>query len=179
MNMLRRLVKIAGIVVAVLLLAVVGIAFLPPWWGKAAYLLHVSTDIPYQFRVGALPRHFSGIWRDYGRNGRYDELSYKDGRRDGSQRYYDEKGNLIRSCEFRNGMPWSGLCDFWQYKPWLAEYRDGKLWKGAMQEYDDKVQDYVIRYYFEGRLYSEAEFRQRMAFGDGGALIGIMWLRPK
>ena len=174
----RRLIGIAGALVAILLLAVLVIALLPPWWGKTAYMIHVDTGILYQFQAGWPPRHFSGVWRDYGPDGIYDELSYKNGQRDGLQLYYDKKGRLIRKCEFKHGEPWSGLCDFWEYKPWLAEYRDGKVWMGAMQEPDtNSPSGSSMKYYFKGSLYDETEFRHLMGFGTNGSLIGVMYVR--
>ena len=140
-------------------------------------MAHTYTRIPYAF--GWPPRHFTGVWRDYGGDGSFQELSYKDGERHGGQRYYNALGSLTRACEFNEGQPWSGLCDFWEFKPWLAEYRHGKIWKGAMQEYDDTKQGYVERYYFDGKLYSESEFRHLMGFGEDGSLIGVMWVKPR
>ena len=172
MRTLKLVVKVVGGLVAVLLLVALAVLVLPPWWGKSAYMIHIYTHIPYHF--GWPPRNFSGVWRYYGGGRSYDELCYKNGRRHGSQRYYDEAGRLVRSCEFRDGKPWSGLCDFWEYKPWLAEYRDGKVWTGAMEEYDDKspTRD-SMKYYFEGKLYDESEYRHLMGFGTNGTLFGI------
>jgi len=180
MSILRKVVKMVGGMAAILLLAAFAIALLPPWWGKTIYMLHGYTYIPYlyHFRLGLPPRNFSGVWREYGKGRTCDELSYKQGLRDGPQRYYDETGHLVRSCEFKDGRPWSGLCDFWEYKPWLAEYRDGKVWTGAMQEGDSKSPTgYSMKYYFQGKLYGEAEFRHLMGFETKGALIGVMCVR--
>jgi hypothetical protein len=162
------------------LLMVFVIALLPPWWGSWAYELHSHTGIPYRFQRGWPPRHFSGIWRDYEGGKLRDKLSYKDGIRDGIQLYYDATGRVIRTCEFRNGEPWSGLCNFWEYKPWLAEYRDGKVWTGAMQEPDaSSPTGYSMRYYFQGKLYDEADFRRLMGFGDDCSLIGVMCIKSR
>jgi hypothetical protein len=179
MSALKQSCKIVAAFGLVATMAALAIFVLPPWWGKRVYMIHVHTHIPYAF--GWPPKHFSGVWRDYNSDGKYVELSYKNGKRHGIQRYYNVKGSLVRSCEFRSGEPWAGLCDFWEHKPWLAEYRDGKVWKGAMQEFDDKQQDYVTKYYFEGKLYSEVDFRRLMGFGDAGSLIGAMCVtsRPR
>jgi hypothetical protein len=174
----KQFIQAIGLLMPLLLLAVVVVAFIPPWWGKSVYLIHAYAGIPYRFQAGWPPESFSGIWRDYGPGQSYDELSYKNGQRDGLQYYYNEKGRLVRTCEFRNGKPWSGLCEFWEYKPWLAEYRNGKVWTGAMQEPDLTSPDgSSMRYYYKGKLYSEADFRSFMRFGTNGSLIGVMCIR--
>ncbi|HUI06299.1 MAG TPA: hypothetical protein VL486_04780 [Verrucomicrobiae bacterium] len=155
--------------------ATLTVCFLPPWWGQWAFMTHRYARIPYAF--GWPPEHFSGVWRDYYDDRRIVESSYKDGKRHGVQNFYDAKGKLIRTCEWRDGEPWSGLCNFWEFKPWLAEYRDGKVWKGAMQENDEIERRWVMRYYFEGKLCSESEFRRLMGFGTNGSLIGVTCVR--
>ena len=177
MNRSLKFSKAALGLVAIVMLVILVISLIPPWRGKPFYMLHIYTGIPYHFQRGWPPRYFSGVWRDYGVGKSYNELSYKDGRRDGPQHYYDKTGHLVLSCEFKDGLPCSGPCDFWEFRPWRAEYRNGKVWTGAMQEFDSNSPSYYsMKYYFKGKLCDETEFRHLMGFGTNGALIGIDYL---
>jgi hypothetical protein len=46
-----------------------------------------------------------------------------------------------------------------------------------MQENDESQRTWVVRCYFEGKLYSESEFRHLMGFGDDCTLIGVMCVK--
>jgi hypothetical protein len=173
---MTRLLKLVVVLTGVLLLALLATWLLPPWWGKPAWMLHLYTRVPYAF--GWPPGNFSGVWLEYRTNG-HEELSYLNGQRHGVQRYFDLSGKVERTYEFRNGLPWSGLCDFWDDKPWLMWYRDGKVWTGATSELDATRREWVRKYYFEGVSCDEAEYRELTGFGDGGSLIGSMKVGTK
>ncbi len=171
MSVIRRCFRIAGATVVVLAVLALGILYLPPWWGKWAYMSHVLTGIPYGF--GWPPKTLTGTWVEYGKGGLRREFSYVEGERHGVQNHYDAKGALLRTCEFRSDRPWSGYCEFWEHKPWLAEFREGKVWTGAMTEFDHELRSYVKRCYYKGETYNQSEFRRLMGFDEEGSLIGV------
>jgi len=52
------------------------------------------------------------------------------------------------------------------------EYRDGKVWKGPCRNEAKHTTSLGGEILFEGKLYSESEFRHLNGFGEECALIG-------
>jgi hypothetical protein len=144
MRVTRAIVYVSIIGFVVLLFIAEALLFLSPFQYKFACQFQMAlrewTGLE-AFRLHAWPSEsddqYTGlvrIWDEWGTL-RY-ERPYKDGGRHGLWKEYYEDGTLKSVCEYKNGLPWNGVCHLYEWKAWWAEYRDGKPYNGCMWEND-------------------------------------------
>ncbi len=121
-------------------LLILTVLFLPWWTNRFSYVIQ-NYLIWYPWD---LPRHYTGVIRHYNTNFTLSlEKSLVNGERDGMELDFDDHGKVINSGEFRQGKPWNGFCHFREGKAWIAEYKDGRIYNGAMTD-DSRVSHYYV-----------------------------------
>jgi hypothetical protein len=147
--------KILTIVLLIIFTFSICIAILPWWSNKYSCILqdYIGWSPWY------LPNKYTGVVKRYYHNFTLQsEVSMKDGKYHGYWREFSNDGKLKIEGEWKNGLPWNGLCHFWPEKIWLAEYKNGAIYNGAMID-DEKSKDgQVIIYYLNGKIVNKDEY---------------------
>ena len=102
----------------------------------------------------------------------YEVETYQSNELTGPKVYYDRSGDVICSCEFRRGSPWSGRYlwrDGFDKLLWDVSYSNGKL-DGREIAFDDKGLPERVRSFKAGVLHGVQQLYQQ------GRLIGEEWL---
>jgi antitoxin component YwqK of YwqJK toxin-antitoxin module len=162
----RKLIRPLLVSIAIGSLLFIAILFWPPWWGKVPFVIHYHYGVPHLY-FGAtadgrmLPDDFTGTYNQYYRNGVLGQSEeFVNGEIHGIRRDYNEDGSLKREGVYKEGLPWSGWCSWWDGKPWAwAEYREGVVWTGVSHEWNEELEVSLARYFFEGKEYSEDEYK--------------------
>lgn len=144
----------------------IAILFWPPWWGKLPFLLHHHYRVPHLYFGKTaphrwLPADFTGTYNQYYPNGVLAQSEeFVNGEIHGIRRDYDEDGGLRAEGVYKEGLPWNGWCNWWDGRPWAwAEYREGAVWTGVSREWNEERDETMVRYYYEGKEYTEDEFK--------------------
>jgi hypothetical protein len=130
----------------------------PPWNDRNLQQLHgwVREHTGYEFQY---LDNYTGPLRSWDDEGRL-RLQYQmvAGHYHGTWIAYDEQGRITRRCTYRHGEPWDGLCQIYERKPWLAEYRAGQLWRGSDSVKDTEPGKWRPRYVWDGVEVSKEEY---------------------
>ena len=92
---------------------------------------------------------------------------------------YGEDGKITRTCEYRNGEPWDGLCQLKDEKAWRAVYKKGRPWSGCVPA-DGNIASDDWRYYLEGKELSHSEYCRALGLPDDNyVFMGDRHWRPQ
>ena len=148
--------KVAICVLISPLLALI-VLFALPWWNNKYSFVAQAEYAHWSF--WNYPQNYTGKLLYYRKDFTVRaEENLVDGKEDGFQIVYDNCGNIKSREEFKNGLPWNGICHFWKDKNWVAEYKDGKVYNGAMNDYNASNGGQVMVYYLNGKIVDKDEY---------------------
>jgi hypothetical protein len=111
---------------------------------------------------------YTGVVRIWDKWGTLREEScYQLGARHGIWKEYAEDGTLEQVCEYRDGIPWNGVCQIREWKAFIAEFRDGKPFNGCVWE-NDANGNSIEFFFIDGRQVPVDEFMMRYTIEAAG-----------